>query len=44
MDVCNKPYEQLVRAARETHERIYGIAVGQLQAFNESMEYYPKLF
>jgi hypothetical protein len=44
MDVCNKPYEQLVRAARETHERLYGIAAGRLQAFNESMEYYPKLF
>jgi hypothetical protein len=44
LDVCNKPYEPLVRAARETHERIYALAAGQLQAYNESVEYYPKLF
>jgi hypothetical protein len=44
MDVCNRPYEPLVRAARETHERMYEVADGKQSAYNESLEYYPKLF
>ncbi len=44
MDVCNRPYEPLVQAARETHERLYEVATGKLTAYNEAIQYYPKLF
>ncbi len=43
-DVCHQPYQALVDAARASHERLYRIAVGQLEPFDEKVEYRPALF
>lgn len=43
-DVCGRPYEPLVAAARVTHERLYDVATGQLPPFNDLPEYLPLLF
>ena len=44
MDVCNRPYEPLATAARISHERLYPLALGQVQPFQDAPEYLPKLF
>lgn len=44
LDVCNRPYEPLGKAARESHERLYDVAAGKVKAFDEAPEYLPKLF
>ena len=44
LDVCNRPYEPLAAAARASHERLYQVALGQAQPFNDPPEYLPKLF
>ena len=44
LDVCNRPYEPLCRAARASHERIYDVATGKAQAYDDAPEYLPKLF
>jgi len=44
LDVCNRPYEPLVSAARATHEQLYSVAQGDAQPFNEEPEYLPRLF
>jgi hypothetical protein len=44
LDVCNRPYESLCRAARASHERLYDLALGKVPAFDDAPEYLPKLF
>jgi hypothetical protein len=44
LDVCNRPYEALCRAARLTHERLYAVASGQAEPYAEEPHYLPLLF
>ncbi|RJP25123.1 MAG: hypothetical protein C4527_17490 [Candidatus Omnitrophota bacterium] len=44
LDVCNSPYEPMTNAARETHERIYQVANGEVPPFADKPEYLPRLF
>jgi hypothetical protein len=44
MDVCHRPYAELVEAARLTHERLYAVAAGQAPPFAEAPRYLPMLF
>jgi hypothetical protein len=44
LDVCNRPYEPLCTAARASHERLYDVATGKLQPYDDAPEYLPKLF
>jgi hypothetical protein len=44
LDVCNRPYELLAAAARASHERMYAVAAGQVDAYDDLPEYLPKLF
>ncbi|MCL6476045.1 MAG: hypothetical protein K6U75_13455 [Firmicutes bacterium] len=42
--MCNKPYELLAQAARQSHERMYAVAAGPEPPIDEPVEYLPKLF
>ena len=44
LDICNRPYESLCRAARASHERLYDLAIAKVQPFEDAPEYLPKLF
>ncbi len=44
LDVCHRPYEPLAAAARATHERLYEVALGETQPYDEAPEYLPPLF
>jgi hypothetical protein len=44
LDVCNRPYDALCSAARASHERLYDVATGTVQPFDDAPEYLPKLF
>jgi hypothetical protein len=44
LDVCNRPYEPLAKAARETHERLYQVAAGEIAPISDAAEYLTKLF
>lgn len=44
LDVCNRPYEPLAAAARQSHERLYAVAAGQIPPVEEQPEYLPLLF
>jgi hypothetical protein len=44
LDVCNRPYEALCRAARATHRRMYRVAAGESQPYDQEPEYLPMLF
>jgi hypothetical protein len=44
LDICNRAYDALGRAAMASHERMYQVADGRLQPFNERLDYLPKLF
>jgi hypothetical protein len=44
LDVCNRPYEPLAGAARASHERVYQVALGQVEPFSEQPEYLPRVF
>lgn len=44
LDVCNRPYEPLAEAARQTHARLYRVALGEVEPFADAPEYLPKLF
>ncbi len=44
LDVCNRPYEELCRAARASHERLYEVASGSQPPFADEPEYLPMLF
>ncbi len=43
MDVCNRAYEELGRAAIASHERMYTVR-GQVKPFDDAPQYLPKLF
>ena len=44
VDTCHRPYEPLVQAARESHERLYRVALGEVEPFGDAPEYLPRLF
>jgi hypothetical protein len=43
-DICNRPYEALVQAARLSHERMYPVALGEAAPFADAPEYLPAFF
>jgi hypothetical protein len=44
LDICNRAYDALGQAAIASHERIYQVADGRVQPFEERLEYLPKLY
>ena len=44
LDTCNRPYDEMVRAAIASHERMYNLARGTVKPFANAPEYLPKLF
>lgn len=44
LDVCNRPYSEMVEAARVSHGRLYPVAAGHAPPFDEMPEYLPLLF
>jgi hypothetical protein len=44
LDICNRTYDELGRAAIASHERIYEVADGRVPPFHERLEYLPKLY
>ncbi len=44
LDTTNRPYTELVDAARKTHERLYAVAAGETPPFDDAPDYLPKLF
>jgi hypothetical protein len=44
LDVCNRPYPEMVDAARASHERLYHVATGTTPPYSDSPEYLPMLF
>ena len=44
LDICNRAYDDLGRAAIATHERIYEVADGRAAPFREKLNYLSKLF
>jgi hypothetical protein len=44
VDICNRPYQELVDAATTAHDNLYPVANGDKAAFDEPIEYLPKLF
>ena len=44
LDVCNRPYEPLARAARATHERLYRVVNGDEPPYADAPQYLPILF
>jgi hypothetical protein len=43
VDICWRPYEEMVSPARETHRRIYDVAAGRLAPFAERPEELPRV-
>lgn len=44
VDICHRPYEDLVAAAQASHDRMYAVARGHVPAFNDPPKYLPRLF
>ncbi|MBN1479983.1 hypothetical protein EH223_18805 [candidate division KSB1 bacterium] len=44
LDVCNRPYEELLVAARATHDIIYDVAARTTAPYADAPEYFQKLF
>jgi hypothetical protein len=44
LDVCHRPYQPLVDAARLTHERLYALAAGELAPYADEPAYLPLVF
>lgn len=44
LDVCNRPYEELLVAARASHEVIYDVAAGNTAPYADAPDYFQKLF
>ena len=44
LDVCNRPYDDMGRAAIQSHERMYEVVTGRVKPFAEALEYLPKLY
>ena len=43
LDTCNRPYEPLCSASKQSHERVYAVAKGQAQPYVDAPEYLPGL-
>jgi hypothetical protein len=43
-DICNRSYDALGRAAITSHQRMYAVADGRADPFNERLEYLPKVY
>lgn len=44
MDICHRPYEELVVAARQSHRRMYPIALGEQAPLVDAPEYLSRFF
>ena len=44
LDVCHRPYDPLVEAARQTHHRLYEVAAGKVKPYADAPEYLPRVF
>ncbi len=44
LDICHRPYDALVDAARRTHQRLYRLAAGELAPVKRRPKYLPMLF
>ena len=44
LDVCHRPYKELSEAGIASHERIYQVAMGEVEPFDDVPEYLPKLY
>lgn len=44
LDICNREYGPLARAARIGHERMYDVARGIIPPYDDAPEYLPLLF
>jgi hypothetical protein len=44
VDICNRPYKPICHAARETHERLYAVARGEVPPFDDAPKYLPRVF
>ncbi|NIR00117.1 MAG: hypothetical protein GTN78_07920, partial [Gemmatimonadales bacterium] len=43
LDVCNRPYEEISAAAKVSHERLYAVARGEVEPYDQAPEYLPLL-
>jgi hypothetical protein len=43
-DICNRPYEAVIQALRDSHERLYSVAAGDEPPFNDGPEYLEPFF
>lgn len=43
MDICNTPYNELIEAAKLTHNKMYEVASGNEQPFDERIEKIPPI-
>lgn len=43
-DICNRPYEPLVEAARESHSVMYRVGLGEAEPFDDPPEFLPRFF
>ncbi len=44
LDVCHRPYQPLVEAAIASHERMYAVASGDVDPYDDEPQYLPLLF
>ena len=44
LDICNRPYLELAKAAIASHERMYWVADGQVKPYQEAPEYLPRVY
>ncbi|WP_372947262.1 hypothetical protein [Mariniphaga sp.] len=43
MDICNRPYKELVEAAIKSHSKMYEVASGELPPFSDVIERVPSI-
>lgn len=44
MDICHRPYDELVQAARQAHRRMYSVALGEQTPFDDAPPYLSRFF
>jgi hypothetical protein len=44
LDICHRPYDALVMAARQAHRRMYPVALGAQPPFNDAPNYWSAFF
>jgi hypothetical protein len=44
LDICHRPYEEIVMAARQAHRHMYPVALGDQQPINDLPEILPSLY